>query len=306
MNQNEIKPFSQCNVLIVDDESVSCAVLETILEPYFLCDSVTSGYEALAHCQQHDVDLVLLDMNMPDFDGPAVCTALRNDSRTQHIPVIFVTATLDESSENTCWEVGASDFVVKPVNATTLIHRIKTHVQNKLRTDFLERMTFHDQLTGLYNRMYLTNEVPLMVKQIARDDAEIGALMIDIDYFKRFNDTYGHLEGDTCLKRVANIIRQTVKRPKDTIIRFGGEEFLVLLPYTDRCGVKYVAEQLVNAVRVAEITHEKGVEGTVSISIGYSVAAAKDLENGNIAPLLEKADVLLFEAKECGRNQARG
>lgn len=306
MIQNDLKPFTQCRVLIVDDESMSRAVLEAILEPVFQCELVTSGYEAIAYCKEHDVDLVLLDMNMPEFDGLAVCTALREDERTQLIPVIFVTATLDATSENTCWEVGASDFVVKPVNASTLIHRVKTHIQNKLRTDFLEKMTFHDQLTGLYNRMYLSNEVPALIKQLARDNAPVGALMIDIDYFKLFNDTYGHLDGDICLQRVANIIRKTVKRPKDLVIRFGGEEFLVLLPYTDKRGVELIASKLIESVREADITHEKGIDGSVSISAGYSIMNAQSLKGGHIAPLLESADNQLFEAKAMGRNQACG
>ncbi|AFT78027.1 putative response regulator [Alteromonas macleodii str. 'Black Sea 11'] len=306
MNRKDIKPYEECNVLIVDDEQMSRMLLESILESVFTCFTAESGEEAIAYCKANLPDLVLLDMNMPDINGLDVCTALKASPETNHIPVIFVTSTMDIDSENACWEVGASDFVMKPVNASTLTHRIKTHLQNKLRTEFLEMMTFHDQLTGLYNRMYLTNEIPLLIKQVARDKSTVGAIMIDIDYFKLFNDTYGHLEGDICLQKVAQIVSDTVKRPKDAVIRFGGEEFLVILPYIEYQGTKLVANQLVEAVADAKISHGKGIENRVSISAGFAVWKACDVVEEDVAALIEEADISLFEAKELGRNQAKG
>ncbi|WP_412722379.1 diguanylate cyclase domain-containing protein [Alteromonas sp. D210916BOD_24] len=323
-----MKPYSECDVLIVDDEPMSRMVLTTILEPVFRSRKVKSGKEAIGACLKTKPDLVLLDMNMPDINGLDVCEALKANSETEDIPVIFITSTLDIESENACWEVGASDFVIKPVNASTLIHRIKTHLQNKLRTEFLENMTFHDQLTGLYNRMYLSKEIPLMVSQIARDKGSVGVIMIDIDFFKLYNDTYGHLDGDICLQQVANIISGCVKRPKDAVIRFGGEEILVVLPYIDKKGAKTMANMLVNKVREAAIPHSKGIGGFVSISAGYAVSKAKTVVNidpeelleaadvelfeakevmkGDVASLIEEADVALFQAKEMGRNRAKG
>jgi len=285
---------------------MSRMLLESILELVFTCATAESGEEAISYCEANLPDLVLLDMNMPDISGLDVCSALKASPETNHIPVIFVTSTMDIESENACWEVGASDFVMKPVNASTLTHRIKTHLQNKLRTEFLKMMTFHDQLTGLYNRMYLTNEIPLLIKQVARDKGTVGAIMIDIDYFKLFNDTYGHLEGDICLQKVAQIVSDTVKRPKDAVIRFGGEEFLVVLPYIDHQGTKLVAHQLVEAVAKARIPHGKGIENRVSISAGFAVWKATDVVEDDVAALIEDADISLFEAKELGRNQAKG
>ena len=304
--QLELKPYTQCRVLIVDDEAMSRTILSSILTPFFSCDSAESGKEAIESCKQIQPDLVLLDMNMPDMNGLEVCEHIKSMPGGQHIPIIFVTSTNDVETQNACWEVGASDFVMKPVNASTLTHRIKTHLQNKLRTEFLEMMTFHDQLTGLYNRMYLTNEIPLLIKQVARDKGTVGAIMIDIDYFKLFNDTYGHLEGDICLQKVAQIISDTVKRPKDAVIRFGGEEFLVVLPYIDHQGTKLVAHQLVEAVANARIPHGKGIENRVSISAGFAVWKATDVVEDDVAALIEDADISLFEAKELGRNQAKG
>jgi len=306
MNRKEIKPYSQCKVLIVDDEPMSRLLLQSILESEFQCTTVESGSDAISHCGEALPDLVLLDMNMPDISGLEVCAALKSAPETKDIPVIFVTSTMDIKSENACWEVGASDFVMKPVNASTLIHRVKTHLQNKLRTEYLEMMTFHDQLTSLYNRMYLTKEIPLLIKQVARDKGSVGAIMIDIDYFKLFNDTYGHLEGDLCLQRVAEIVSDNVKRPKDAVIRFGGEEFLIILPYSDYKGTKLVANQLVGEVAKAKIPHGKGIENRVSISAGFAARTAENVVKDDISALIEDADVSLFEAKESGRNRAKG
>ncbi|WP_269520350.1 GGDEF domain-containing response regulator [Alteromonas sp. BMJM2] len=303
---SKIKPFSDCRVLIVDDEITSRILFESILESFVTCQTASSGREAIQQCRQEVPDLVLLDMNMPDKNGLEVCQALRVFPETASIPIIFVTATMDVQVENACWEVGASDFVMKPVNASTLTHRIKTHLENKTRTEFLESMIYHDQLTGLYNRSYLAKEIPKTVKQVARDKGSVGAILIDIDRFKLFNDNYGHLEGDMCLQQVASIVENTVKRPKDAVIRFGGEEFLVLLPYVDENGARIVAEQIVSAVNNANIIHEYGIDGIVTISAGYATKPARDLIDSGVNPLIKNADVALFTAKEKGKNQAIG
>jgi len=288
----KIKSFSECKVLIVDDEIASRILLESILESFVVCQTASSGREAIQKCRQDVPDLVLLDMNMPDKNGLEVCQALRVFPET--------------AVENACWEVGASDFVMKPVNASTLTHRIKTHLENKTRTEYLESMVYHDQLTGLYNRSYLAKEIPKTIKQVARDKDSIGIIVIDIDRFKLFNDNYGHLDGDICLQRVASIIENTVKRPKDAVIRFGGEEFLVILPYVDETGAGFVAEQIVKAVSKAKITHEYGLDGIVTISAGYATKPAREFIDSSATSLIKEADMALFEAKDTGRNQAKG
>ena len=217
----------------------------------------------------------------------------------QKIPII-------KEGTTTTPEVGASDFVMKPVNASTLTHRVKNHLQSKLRTEQLARMTFYDQLTSLYNRLYLTNEVPSVIKQVARDKGKVGAIMVDVDHFKLFNDTYGHLEGDACLQQVATLLAKTVKRPQDTVVRFGGEEFLLILPFVDGEGVKRVASNLIRAVTEVNIPHKKGVNGRVSISAGFACWDAVKVVEESLEALLEDADVNLFQAKEKGRNQAQG
>jgi diguanylate cyclase (GGDEF)-like protein len=304
--QLELKPYSACKVLIVDDEPISRMLLTSILEPFVTCISAASGKEAIGQCVTHKPDLILLDMNMPDIDGLTVCRTLKDSADTAHIPVVFVTSTIDVETENMCWEVGASDFVLKPVTASTLVHRIKNHLQGKLRTELLKKMTFHDQLTGLYNRMYLSNEIPLLVKQVTRDHGTVGVIMIDIDFFKLYNDNYGHLQGDICLQKVSGLIAEHARRPKDAAIRFGGEEFMLVLPYTDLNGVKKIAEDIVAAIRSESITHYAGKGGMLSLSAGYAVRSAVELQDTGVSSLIESADIFLFEAKESGRNRAIG
>jgi diguanylate cyclase (GGDEF)-like protein len=304
--QLDLKPYQECNVLIVDDETMSRMLLSSVLAPHFHCETSDSGQAAIDYCQNHSPDIILLDMNMPDIDGLTVCKKLKSQAHSKNIPVIFVTASIDAEIENACWEVGASDYVLKPITASTLVHRVKNHLQIRLRTALLERMTFHDQLTGLYNRMYLNQEIPLMIKQVARDGDNIGLIMADIDHFKLYNDHYGHLQGDECLQQVSSIIKCHALRPKDAAIRFGGEEFLVILPYTDNAGTEKVARDLVAAVFNANLPHQKGVEGKVTLSAGFtSVPAAKVVELGMIS-FIEYADVPLYKAKKLGRNRYEG
>jgi len=306
MMQLDLKPYSECHVLVVDDEPISRMLLTSILEPFVKCIAVSSGTDAIAYCAENTPDLVLLDMNMPDIDGLTVCRRLKADKDTQPIPVVFVTSTIDAELENACWEVGASDFVTKPVTAATLVHRIKNQLQGKLRNELLEKLTFHDQLTGLYNRLYMSNEIPVLMKQVARDLGMIGVIMLDIDFFKLYNDNYGHLQGDICLQRVAKIIAQNIKRPIDSAIRFGGEEFMVFLPYTDLKGVRKVANDIVKAVRQQKISHYSGNGGYLSVSAGVAVRPAVDLIELGYSSIIEEADMFLFDAKEAGRGLVKG
>lgn len=302
----DLKPFSDCSVLIVDDELMSRTLLASILEPYFQYETAHSGTDALDKCRASQPDLILLDMNMPDMNGLDLCRMLKADSDLSSIPVIFVTATMDIESENTCWSVGASDYVVKPVTASTLIHRIKNQLQNKLRTELLQKMTFKDQLTGLFNRLYLSNEIPRLIKQIARDNAQVSAVMIDIDFFKYYNDRYGHIQGDVCLENIASILNESAKRPFDAAIRFGGEEFLMILPYTDRKGAESIANAVVNNVFNMALPHADGINSRVTISAGYATGLAREFIDSGVIELIERADVYLFDAKEKGKNRAKG
>ena len=298
------RDVSDCFVLIVDDDAISREILLSMLSEHCHCDTLASGSTVLEYCAEKLPDLIILDMEMPTISGIEVCKLLKGDRRFNAIPVIFVTANTDTQTQDACWEAGASDFVSKPVTPSTLRHRVRSQLQNKLRIDLLYHLTFHDQLTGAYNRHFLASEVPKSLKQVVREKDFISVIMLDIDHFKGFNDTYGHLAGDGCLRDVAVAIQKEIKRPIDRAIRYGGEEFCVILPNTDSEGCQYIAENIVNSVSRLGINNVTSPLGVVTISAGYFTT--RPTVKTSIDNLIQTADLFLFEAKEAGKNQAKG
>ncbi|QJR80182.1 diguanylate cyclase [Alteromonas pelagimontana] len=298
-----IKPFHECRVLVIDDELSSRIIFENLLSPHFIVKLAESAFDIASQCESYQPDLILLDMVMPEFDGKAACSLLKQSVKTKNIPVIFVTSSQDEQTQNECWEVGASDFVVKPVTPSTLIHRIKNQLQSKLRVDLLQKMTYKDPLTEVYNRVYLEQEVPHIIKQVNRDRRRLGVIVVDIDYFKKYNDTLGHLQGDKCLKEVASSLQKSLHRPLDRLIRFGGEEFLVLLPFVDEAGVITVAERLRINIAQLKLRHESSGFGHVTISAGATINTVSTTSQTNLTKLIDTADNALYKAKERGRNK---
>jgi diguanylate cyclase (GGDEF)-like protein len=214
---------------------------------------------------------------------------------------MFITSILDQNSENSCWDAGCVDFVSKPVNGVTLLNRIKSHLTLKLQADLLRRMTFLDGLTGLYNRHVLDQITDKGILHAKRSGHPLSVLMIDVDWFKKYNDSYGHLVGDECLRLVANALKQTFRRPTDVSIRFGGEEFLCFLPETDREGAKYLSQALMDAIAKLSIAHNDSPLGRITVSIGcVSVLPTNQDKHLDI---VEAADGALYRAKEQGRNQ---
>ncbi|GGW76291.1 diguanylate cyclase [Alteromonas halophila] len=299
----ETKPLKECQVLIVDDELVSQEVISSALDKMVQCAVVGSGEEAIAFCQHTQPDLIILDLDMPGRDGLSVCMELKRHENTQSTPVIFVTATLDVETENNCWRVGAADYVLKPVTMTTLRARVKTHIQNKLRMELLENLTLYDPLTGVYNRLYLRYELPSIIRQLLREQQCLSMVLVDIDFFKAFNDTYGHLEGDACLKQVAEALNHSVHRPRDVVIRFGGEEFLILLSDTDLNGASQRAQKMVDNVRELNKENKKGIKGKLTLSAGVECCDVEELRNNKIIEALGRLDKKLYKAKEEGRSR---
>lgn len=186
----------------------------------------------------------------------------------------------------------------------TLVHRVKNVLMNDLRMKFLSQVSFRDQLTGLCNRHYLNTEVNAALKSAARSGKPFSVIVIDIDLFKGYNDTYGHLAGDTCLVAVAKAIKSSVQRTCDIVIRFGGEEFVVSLPDTDVREVKLVASRILENVEALNIENLSSPGKRVTVSAGY--AGVNTRQSTNLDSIINQTDLALFEAKQAGRNAFRG
>ncbi|MFC3203546.1 diguanylate cyclase [Alteromonas oceani] len=302
--QFQTKALTECKAVIVDDDKSSQLVLAAILQDIIITECSDNSLNMVEFCLESKPDVVLLDLNMPGKDGITVCRELKANKFTANIPVIFITGSGKPEDQDRCWEAGASDFIVKPVVASTLQHRVKNIVLSKLHLDLLTEQTFRDPLTGLYNRYYMNAEIPAIFKHCVREQVNFGVMMIDIDNFKSFNDTYGHLEGDNCLAQVASALKNTLRRPQDKILRYGGEEFAVFLPNTDREGVGQLAKAMCEKVESLNIENSNCGSGVITISLGF-VVSKPDYQT-SLAGLVNEADLALFEAKMAGKNQGVG
>ena len=298
------KGLADCTVLVVDDERSSCLVVTTILSDMVQCKFLHDPARVIGFCEQLPPDLIILDINMPGINGIELCQQLKQHSTTSACPVMFITGEGNAETQNMCWQAGASDYVRKPVIASTLVHRVKNILQSKLRLDLLTELTFKDQLTALYNRYYLFTEIPTQLKRLSRERKSLGVIMIDIDYFKGFNDRYGHVVGDKCLFDVAQTLKEQLPGPHDSIVRFGGEEFSVFLPDTTPEKCRNIGQSMVDAVANLSIDNEASPLAKVTISAGYVISPPSNTPG--LEQLLSEADLYLYEAKLAGKARIQG
>lgn len=292
-------------ILVVDDSAFNLRMLENELQDRYRVLTARSGAEALSVIGRGQIpDLILLDVVMPDMDGYEVCRLLKGDPDTRDIPVIFITSMDGEDDEERGLLVGAIDYIRKPYSLSILRVRIQNHLELKRYRDILKKHSMIDGLTGIPNRRLLDETLDSEIRRARRARYPLGILMADIDFFKRYNDLYGHLEGDECLKAVAMSLQDTLLRPADFVARWGGEEFVCLLPEQDEEGVRFVAQALLESIRELEMPHgDSPIGESVTISVGGTVARDDSLFLSG-SELLKLADVALYEAKEQGRNRA--
>jgi diguanylate cyclase (GGDEF)-like protein len=275
VNTVKEKPVALPRLLIVDDDPASLRLLNAILEGVAKIHFATSGEEALRQVARHEPDLILLDVDMPGLGGHATCAALKADPASAELPVIFVTSCADTASETQALALGAVDFIHKPVNAPVVLARVKTHLALKQKSDQLRRLTMMDALTGIANRRAFDDSLHLEWQRVLRRGEPISLLMIDIDYFKRYNDACGHPAGDACLRQVAIAIADTAKRAGDLAARYGGEEFAVILPHTGKQDACTITERICACVRTLAIAHpDSPVAPHVTISVGVASMTA--------------------------------
>jgi len=293
----------QAKLLIVDDQPINIQVLYRLFAHDHQVFMATTGEQALAVAQAESPDLILLDWVMPGLDGYATCNALKSSVATRDIPVIFVTALNDPEQETRALEVGGVDFISKPINPAAVKARVKTQLTLKFQTDLLKRMAFIDGLTGIFNRRYFDDRISMEWGRAARDKTNLGMVLLDVDYFKQFNDRYGHQAGDDCLRAVASALKSALKRPGDVVTRYGGEEFACILPDTDIAGATLVAQRMLMAVKAMGLPHEGSTAASVvTASAGVAVVVSPS-QQGSPAELIGATDRHLYEAKRQGRDR---
>ncbi len=242
-------------VLITDDSPANIEVLCQVLDGEYDVLFATNGPDALAIAFDQSPDLILLDVVMPDMDGYEVCAALKADIRTRDIPVVFVTAMDNDDDETKGLNAGAIDYVTKPIRPAIVRARVRNHLELKRYRDFLENLSSTDGLTGIFNRRRFDETLDREWRRANRNQSPLSLILMDIDLFKPFNDHYGHVAGDECLRRLAQVLPGCLRRASDLAARYGGEEFACLLPDTDADGADKVAGNVRDAVNELNIPH---------------------------------------------------
>ena len=326
------------DILVVDDRPENLRVVSEFLKNRgYRVRKALNGELALISCQKCLPDIILLDINMPDMDGYQVCQRLKLDEKHRPIPVIFISILDDTLDKVKAFKVGGVDYITKPLNLEELIVRVENQLtirrlqfslqeknqlleeQNalllqeikrrqqaeealKAANEKLQKLVSLDSLTGIANRRHFDEYLQREWLRSARENLPLSLIMGDIDYFKFYNDTYGHLAGDDCLKQVAKAIRNTVKRPADLVARYGGEELAVILPNTNIYGAMRVARNIQIELKKLKIPHRSSpISNYITLSIGICSLVAIYQQPSYF--LIEGADKALYEAKKQGRDR---
>lgn len=302
----------ETNILVIEDSTALRKDLIQTLQDHSLATyyhEAGDGLEGLKMLVSIKIDLVLCDVEMPRLDGFRFLSMVRAREELRDIPVILLTGKDDINSKVWGLERGASDYITKPFEASELVARAKIHLKMKHLQDELRRanellleISHTDHLSGLYNRRYLMDILEREFTRTRRTGGSLSFLILDIDFFKEINDTYGHQEGDAVLARAATVFREQL-RGYDTPVRFGGDEFVAVLPAASRHDAMIVAERIRNALQ--EIMFDGKLE-TVRLSASLGVAVYPSEGVASVADLIREADSALYRAKSKGRNCAEG
>ena len=305
-------------ILLVDDSRVARELTATyLMEMGHPVVQAANGADAVERYVAEKPDLVLLDVEMPEMDGYQVARRMRDrDARDHWIPIIFLSGRVADEDVERGIEAGGDDYIPKPVTPTILRAKLNAmrriiEMQGRLRevssqlqhvNKELVALSSLDGLTGIANRRALDRALELEWQRGRRSAKPVALVLGDVDFFKRYNDTYGHQQGDVCLRAVATVLAAG-RRPTDLAARFGGEEFVVLLPETGIPGAMQVAEQLLSAVRDLGMAHSSS-EAASHVTMSFGVSACVPDSSHTADHLIEAADAALYRAKSEGRNRA--
>jgi two-component system cell cycle response regulator len=299
----------QANILIIEDKDFELnRMRDTLTGAKHSVMAADTGATAMELIATHEFDLMIVSLNLDHEDGLRLCSHLKSNERTRATPLVMVGGDEDLKRIAHGLEIGAHDYILRPVERNELLARVRTQIRRKRFQERLRAtyeislsMALTDSLTGLYNRRYLEVHLDKQLKKNEESKKALAVLMIDIDHFKPVNDTYGHKAGDEVLKIFANRLKDNL-RSFDMVARLGGEEFVAILPDVSEQRAYMVAERLRRAMAEApfDVGHEKGAIN-ITTSIGGSIIGPG---NQTVQECLDRADKALYEAKEGGRNAA--
>ena len=311
--KSKSQPYS---ILLAEDDPISRRLFEKILtKEGFSVTTAENGREALDLTQRQFFPLVLTDWQMPEVEGPDLCRMIRRENSEGYVYIIMLTSKGSKDDIISGLKAGADDFLTKPAHHEELLARINTGIRIlelekslKNAVDKIHIMSITDPLTEIYNRSFINERLPQEIERAIRYDRDLSIIICDIDHFKKVNDdTHGHLAGDTVLKKFAQCLKNNFRQGVDWVGRFGGEEFLLVLPETNLSGAMVLAERIREAVDQCEMAFNGGIKLSITASFGATSFSCVD-KNQAVTPevLLGEADMLLYDAKEGGRNQVRG
>lgn len=296
-HQAQLRP----QVLIVDDQPANVMLLQKALAQDYGVLSATSGADGIAIAQRALPDVILLDVMMPGMDGFEVCRLLKADSNTADIPVLFVTALDRIEDELQGLQLGAVDYITKPINIPVVRARVKSQVELRKYQRLRAMLSNLDGLTGLSNRQYFESRLRHEWVKARAEGQPISLIIADLDQFDAYVTRFGRIAGDECLKVVAGFVSQALQEPGDLAVRLSGDEFLLLLPDTPLEQAQWMAEELRRSVEEAALPHPDGDWGclTVSCCVATQIPDTEDLPGR----FLEHAEALVSAAKFLGRNR---
>ena len=301
-------------ILLAEDDPISRRLFVKLLtKEGFPVTAVENGRQAFDLFRQEFFPIVLTDWQMPEMEGPELCRAIREENPERYVFIVMLTSKSSKDDIISGLSAGADDYLTKPAHHAELLARIKTGIrilelEKSLRdaVNEIHIMSITDPLTGIYNRGYINQRLPQEIQRAIRYGRDLSLLMCDIDHFKKVNDTYGHLSGDAVLKGFAQCLTTTIRHEVDWAGRYGGEEFLIVLPETDLAGALVLAERLRKMVQTCTIRtggHNIGITASFGVT-GFSPDTPLKRVTAEI--LLQEADNLLYQAKEEGRNRVSG
>ncbi len=325
-----VPPEEKTVVLLVDDQPIFAALVRQLLQGTgIILHYCKDPHQAHEQIRALNPTVILLDLFMPELSGMEVLQQLRRDEQAQRIPIIVLSSAERPQTKHDALMSGASDYLVKNPERLELLARLRTHSRNYLsaieldaalaenqrirqqlerayaeleqRNRELQRLSLLDGLTGLANRRHFDEFLAAELARSMRSHYHLGLILLDVDFFKSYNDHYGHPAGDVCLRQLARVLTGEVQRVTDLPARYGGEEFAVVLPATSAEGALAVAERIRQAVMNCAMPHERStIAPLVTVSVGVTVHAVQPGDSPKT--LIEQADAALYQAKRAGRN----